>query len=69
MHGQPGFIGMEDITTECSFDSQATCIIAVLGLFVDMLSMGVSTISHWRTSGRLVQQLDVCTVGQVEMLI
>ena len=28
----------------------------------DMLSMDVCTTKHWQTSGRLVQELDVCTV-------
>ena len=28
------FLGMDDITTEHSFDSQAKCVIDVLGLFL-----------------------------------
>ena len=32
---------MDDFTTERSFDSQATWVIDVLGLFFDMLYMGV----------------------------
>ena len=28
----------------------------------DMLFMGVCTTEHWQTSGRLVQELNVCTV-------
>ena len=40
----PGHGCMDDLTTECSFDSQATyCVIAVLGPFSDMLPMGVCT--------------------------
>ena len=31
-------------------------------LMFDMLSMGVCTTRHWQTSGRLVQELNVCTV-------
>ena len=38
-------------------------VIDVLGSFFDMLSMGFYTTMHWQTSGRLVQDLDVCTVG------
>ena len=37
-------------------------VIDVLGLFFDVLSMGFYTNRHWQTSGRLVQELDVCTV-------
>ena len=44
------------------FDSQATRVIDVLGLFFDMLSIGVCTTRHWPTSGRLVQELSACTV-------
>ena len=46
-----------DLTTERSFDSQATWVIDMLGLFFDMLSMDVCTIRHRQTSGRLVQEL------------
>ena len=35
----------------------------MFGLFVDELAMTVCTTRHWRTSGRLVQELNVCTVG------
>ena len=34
----------------------------VLGLFFDMLSMGICTTRHWQTSGPLVQELIVYTV-------
>ena len=37
-------------------------VIDVLGLSFDMLSMEFHTTRHWQTSGRLVQELDVCTV-------
>ena len=53
---------MDDLTTERSFDSQATWVIDVLGLFFDMLSMGVCINRHWQTSGQLVRELNVCTV-------
>ena len=31
--------------------------------YIDKLSMGVFTIRHWQSFGRLVQKSDVCTVG------
>ena len=34
----------------------------VLGLFFDMLSMNVLKNMQWQTSGRIVQELNVCTV-------
>ena len=37
----PSFLGAGDLTTERSFDSQATWVIDVLGLVFDMLSMGL----------------------------
>ena len=55
---------MDDLTTESSFDSQFIWVFDVLGLFFDMLSMGVSTTSYWQASGRLVQELNVCTVDR-----
>ena len=36
-----------------------TCM---LGLFLDLLSMGVSTNRYGQTSGRLLKELNVCTV-------
>ena len=57
-----GHTYMVDLTTERNFDSQATCVIDVLGLFFDMLSMCVRTTRRWQTSGRLVQEVNVCTV-------
>ena len=53
----PGHGCMDDLTVERSFDLQATRVIDVLDLFFDMLSM------HWRRTGRLVQELNVCTVA------
>ena len=41
-------MGTEDLTIEHSFDSQVTWVIDVLGLYFDMLSMGVRTTRHWR---------------------
>ena len=40
-------------------------VIDVLGLFFDMLSMGFYTTRHWQTFGRLVQELNICTVAGV----
>ena len=37
--------------------------IDVLGLFLDILFMDVCTTRHWQMSGRLVQELNVCTVA------
>ena len=53
---------MEELTTERSFDSQDTQYIGVLDLFFDMVSMGICTIRHWQTSGRLVEELNVYAV-------
>ena len=58
---------MDGFTTERSFDSLATCVIGVLGLFFAMFAMGVCTTRHWQTSGRLVQELNVCTVHKPEL--
>ena len=55
------FLGLDDISTERNFDSLATWIIDVL-CFFDMLSMGVCSTRHRETPGRLVQELNVCTV-------
>ena len=52
---------MDKLTTEFSFDLQATWVIDVLGLFYDMLSMDICTTMYWEMSGRLVQELNVCT--------
>ena len=54
---------MDDLITECSFDLQATWVIDVLDLFHDMISMNVCATRQWHTSGRLVQELNACTVG------
>ena len=35
----------------------------MLGLSFDMLSMAVFSTRHWQISGRLVQELNVCTVS------
>ena len=40
----PGYGCMDDFTTERDYDSQATWVITMLGIFVDMFSIGVCTI-------------------------
>ena len=55
---------LHDLTTERSFDIQATWVINVLDLFFDILSMGVCTARHWQTSSRQVQKLSACTLLQ-----
>ena len=64
----PGYGCMDDLTTECCFVLQATWVIDVLGLILDMLSKCVCTTRHWQTTGRLVQALNVCTVVPVPLL-
>ena len=61
----PSFLGKNAwMTSQLNvFSSQATWVIDVLGLCFDMLSMGVLKNRHWHTSGRLVQELNLCTVG------
>ena len=59
----PGQGCMDDLTTEKSFDSLATWVNDVLGLYFRILSMRICTTSHWQTSGRLLQELNACTVG------
>ena len=45
--------------------NKATWIIYVLGLLFDMLPVGVCTTRHWQTPGRLLQELDIFTVGNI----
>ena len=47
---------LDDLTTERSFDSQAMLVNGMLGLSIDVTSMGVYTTTHWQTSGRLAQE-------------
>ena len=54
---------MDDLATERNFDWKATWVIALHGLFFAMMSMDFWTTRHWQTSGRLMQELSVCTVG------
>ena len=58
----PGNKCKVDLTTERSSDSQAAWVIDVLGLLFDMLYMDILTTRKWQMSGRLVQQLNGCTV-------
>ena len=58
---RPTFLGMD--ATKRSFDLQATWVVDVFYLFFDMSPIGVCTIEHWHVSGRLVHELNACTVG------
>ena len=60
---------MDDLTTERRFDSQASWLINTFGLFFDMLAIGVFTTRHWQTSGRLVQEYNVCTVAYLRAML
>ena len=48
---------MDDLTTECSFDSQATWVIDVLDLFHDMLSNKGCGSFYWICTSRLTFNL------------
>ena len=37
-------------------------LLLCLAYFLEVLSIGVGTTRYWHTSGRLVQELNVCTV-------
>ena len=58
----PGYGYMDDLTTERRFNSQAMRVIDMLGLFYDILFMVVCTTRYSQMPGRLVQELNVCTV-------
>ena len=45
-----------------NFDLQATWVIDVLGLSFTCYPWAFCTTRHWQMSGRLVQELNVCTV-------
>ena len=57
----PSLLGMDDLITERSFDSQASLVIRVLSLFFTLFSDVYQT-KYWLWSGRLVQELNVCTI-------
>ena len=63
----PRFLGMDDLTIEHSIDLQATWIIGVLGICFDLLFLSVCTTKLWQTSGRMVQELNVCTAGVIQL--
>ena len=56
--------GMDDLKTERSFDLQATMVIGVLSPYIDMLTKGACTTRHSQTSGRMVNESNVCTVRE-----
>ena len=61
----PCFLGMDvRITSQLNGDliRKLAWVIDMLGLFYDMLFMVVCTTSHSQMPGRLVQELNVCTV-------
>ena len=60
----PGHGGMDDLKTERNFYLQATLVIGVLGLYIDMLPKGACITRHSQTSGRMVNESNVCTVWE-----
>ena len=51
-----------DMDTWMTSQMNVALIRKILGSFFDMLSMGACRTRHWQASGRLVQELNVCTV-------
>ena len=64
---------MDDLATERSFDLQATLVNDVLHLFFDKQVIRgcwtVGTTRHWQVSGRLLQELNVCSVDYLQSMI
>ena len=63
MHGQ--FLGVDALMTpqlNVAVIRKVRGSLMCFAYYFDMLSMGVCTTSHWQTSGRLVQELNVYTV-------
>ena len=61
----PSFLGMEAWMTSqlnVALIRKPHGVLMCLAYFFDMLSMGVYKTSHWKTSGRLVQELNTCIV-------
>ena len=61
----PSFLGKDTWMTsqlKMALLHKATWVIDVLSLFFDMSSVGVCTTKPHKTSGRLLQELNVCTV-------
>ena len=59
------FLGMEAwMTSQLNVEliRKPRGVLMCLAYFFDMLSMGVCKTRHWQTSGRLVQELNTCTV-------
>ena len=61
----PGFLNMDEwMTTQLKVSliriSQTMCVIDLLGLFFDILSVGVCTTWHLQTPFQMVQELKVC---------
>ena len=60
------FLGMDAwinlTSTHRIFDHKLRGSLMCLAYFSDMLPVGFCTTEHWHTSGRLIQELIVCTV-------
>ena len=65
----PSFLGMDAIIGPLPQKRNIALIRKLIGSlmclapFFDLLCMGVCTARHWQTSGRLVQELNACTVA------
>ena len=57
----PNLLGMDDLTTERSFDSQDTWSLMCSDYIFYISFIGDCTTSHWRTSGRLMEESNACT--------
>ena len=59
----PGHGCMDDLQLNVSLIRNLRGLLICVSYFIEMLSMGVVTTRQWQASGRLVQELNVCTVG------
>ena len=62
----PIFLGVDAwMTSQLNVDlARKLCVsLMCLACILDVLGMGVFTTRQWKKSGRLVQELNVCTVG------
>ena len=58
-----GHGSVDDRAAKHGFDSKLRWPLMCLAYFFDIQSICVYTTRHWQTSGRLVQELNVCTVA------
>ena len=77
MHGQTGYktrpharLPLNSLRMNASMTSQLSAVLirklrgsSMYLLIFGMSCIGVCTTSHWQTSGQLVEELSVCTVG------